>query len=169
MIAIEYIRNTPVWVWPLLAFLIVSGLKNFNESKIDLKKIFIVPVMFLSWSIYSIVVDLSYVFLLLFFFTLLIGILIGFFINKNFRPMRSDKNGELIRQGSWFPLALILFSFWINYAFAALRVVKPEIISNIYYCLFHVSLLGLVVGLFWGGTYYCFYKFRQLRVNLSAK
>ena len=113
MIAIEYIRNTPVWVWPLLAFLIISGLKSFNESKVDLKKIFILPVMFISWSIYSIVVDLSYVFLSLSFFsfTLSIGVLIGFIINKNFRPISSNQNNELIMQGSWFPLALISFSF----------------------------------------------------------
>lgn len=171
MIAIEYIRNTPVWVWPLLAFLIISGLKSFNESKVDLKKIFILPVMFISWSIYSIFVDLSYVFLSLSFFsfTLSIGILIGFIINKNFRPISSNQNNELIMQGSWFPLALILFSFCITYVFSALKVVKPEFSSNISYSLLHVSLSGLLAGLFWGGIYYCFYTFRQLRGNLSVK
>ncbi|HEY0229792.1 MAG TPA: DUF6622 family protein [Dokdonella sp.] len=51
----EILRNTPVWVYLLFAYLLWMGLKRLQPSVRDVRRVYIVPAVFIVWGLYGLV------------------------------------------------------------------------------------------------------------------
>ena len=89
---IELITKTPVFVWPLLVFLLFMGIRARKLSTVPLKLFVIMPTIFCTWAIYAILMRYGINFVPLFLWTIsmLIGVWIGYLIVSRF-SMRFDK------------------------------------------------------------------------------
>ena len=77
---IEIILNTPWWVLPLLGYLIMLGIQALQTRIVSLYKIFAVPLVFLCFSIYTIITaTIDYIAIGSFVTTILLGSVTGFY------------------------------------------------------------------------------------------
>lgn len=51
----EILRHTPVWVYLLFAYLVWMGLKRLQPSVRDVRRVYIVPVVFIVWGLAGLV------------------------------------------------------------------------------------------------------------------
>jgi hypothetical protein len=50
---VAIVHGTPLWVWALFAFLVVTGLQALRPRELPLARVLIIPVAFISWGIAS--------------------------------------------------------------------------------------------------------------------
>ncbi len=48
---IEIVVGTPAWVWVLFVFLMANGIRALNDRVIEIKSLFIMPLVFLLWGV----------------------------------------------------------------------------------------------------------------------
>lgn len=91
----EIITGTPIWVWAVFIYIIISGIALSRPRISSLGKLTITPMIFISWSIYSILNKCTNCPELLFFWmiALIAGIPCGYYIMKklNFRIDHATK------------------------------------------------------------------------------
>lgn len=160
---IELIKGTPTWVWLLLIFLIYMGSKSLFDRTIEVKKLLIMPIVFLVMTASHIKDPLSYgIFLAL-------GAIVGFLTCFKYK-IRVDREHRLLRiSGSPLPLILIILVFVKNYFYGYEHALHPEMFKNIIFLAISYIVSGVFSGIFIGraGTHF----FRYLRLpseDLSA-
>ncbi|HGB6406054.1 TPA: hypothetical protein ACIVZW_004561 [Salmonella enterica subsp. enterica serovar Oranienburg] len=52
-----FLRDTPVWVWILLAFLLRRGFAALYDREMTTGRLFFLPVIFLVWGTYSVLTE----------------------------------------------------------------------------------------------------------------
>lgn len=160
---LELIKGTPTWVWLLLIFLIYMGSKSLFDRTIEVKKLLIMPIVFLIMTASHIKDPLSYgIFLVL-------GAIVGFLTCFKYK-IRVDREHRLLRiPGTPLPLILIVLVFVKNYFYGYEHAVHPEVFKNIIFLAISYIVSGVFSGIFIGrsGTHF----FRYLRLpseDLSA-
>lgn len=146
------LKNTPLIVWILLFFLVKRGLAVSKEKKVDVKKSFIVPTIFIVWGLENIINEFTYIGadLLSYILILLIGLLIGYFLYKKNQDFFL-KDGELFKRKCYLPLIIILVNFLIKYILNVFLAIHPSLIANFEFNICYSMISGLSVGLFFGG------------------
>src|SRR5690349_5725894 len=102
----KIITSIPLFVWPLLAVLLIGGLKARKTSLVPLKALILIPAVFFGWSIVSFLSRYTNDPLAIFLWILCLGMgcFIGFFHIQRLKP-RCDKQTKRIEMpGSWIPL-----------------------------------------------------------------
>lgn len=159
------LTNTPTWVYLLFAFLIWVGIKASKTRVLPIKKLLILPAIFIYMSTHTLLtsfaihlIDVS-----IFAATISLGILIGWFeIYRNRAQIKVDKQQHLIQlPGSWMTLVLIIIIFASKYYFGYEMDVDPELLDQRWFEYSMLSASGICTGILIGRALCYFYKYQN--------
>lgn len=150
-----FLKDTPVWVWILLAFLLRRGFAALYDREMTTGRLFFLPVLFLVWGVYGVITEtkLAGVSLTMMAAGLLAGTAIGYQLWRSQPPLRnSDNPGMIIRAGTPLTLGLIVIAFCMKFILTSAIYLQPGLGSSASFCMLFGGVTGLVDGVFWGGT-----------------
>lgn len=161
--------STPWWVFPLLGYLIVLGIQSRRTRIVSLYKLFVLPVIFLVISFYTLmVVTPDYIVISCWLAAMIAGSACGFFqlVRTN---IQVDAKRSLIQiPGSWSNLIIMLLIFSSRYYFGYDLAVNPHHYDLIEYRIIRFAISGLLTGYLQGkllGYLYHFKNATELRAN----
>ncbi len=147
---IEIIKNTPIWVFVLFILLLFLGYTQTKNRKINLKRIFILPIAMICLSIFSIISAFGIIKISLFLW--LIGNVIAFFIGVKLISYENVKYDNIQKvyyiPGSWTPMILILIIFFLKYFIGVITALELPIRNEIEFIIIISLLYGLISGVF---------------------
>jgi hypothetical protein len=145
---IEIIKNTPVWVWALLVGLIVLGFSQTRSRKVALRKVVIMPIAMLIFSIVGTVSAFGVSFASVIpWLTAFGGTTALFGMSKAPEGSHFDSKDNLFSvPGSWLPMGIILAIFFSKFVVGASLAMQP----NLQFELNFISAFSLLYGLFSG-------------------
>jgi hypothetical protein len=153
----QIILHTPLWVWALLAALVALGYSQTRSRTIGLRRLVIIPVAMILWSVYGTVSAFGTS-------PAVSGAWIAAFVTvaslMTLRPAPIGASYQsALRQfavpGSWLPLFAILGIFCTKYTVGVTLTMQPEMAHHTVFA----TLVGLLYGLFSG-----FFAGRALRL-----
>ncbi|EJF5839833.1 hypothetical protein M8W81_004720 [Salmonella enterica] len=150
-----FLRNTPVWVWILLAFLLRRGFAALYDREMTTGRMFFLPMLFLVWGAYGVITEteLAGTSLTMMAAGLLAGTALGYRLWRSQPPLRnSDNPGMIIRAGTPLTLGLIVITFCMKFILTSAIYLQPGLRSSASFCMLFGGVTGLVDGVFWGGT-----------------
>lgn len=140
--------GAPLWVWPLLAFLIYFGLKATSARTVVAWPLYVLPLLGLlsvnavnglSPSVFS---------WILFFLAYLVGAGAGFWFQ---RCIASQKTGATVTLvGEWVTLLVLMVVFWMNFLGGVMRVVAFDLFTSATFHHVFAAVAGLAAGSFLG-------------------
>lgn len=148
----QIIAGTPIWVWPLLAFLLFLGIRALRSATTPLWRIALLPTIFFVWGLYSLIAlyGLNPQRTLPWLVALACGSMIGILIAGQ-QPIRADKAQRLVRTpGGPMTLVLILLIFSMKYVFEFLHITRPAAFAEARFWLSELALSGVLAGMFVG-------------------
>lgn len=151
----HFIKDTPIWVWILLVFLVKRGITALSDREMRIERLFILPLIFLVWGVYSVVhetaeTDASLALMLV---GLILGIGIGWALWSSQPRLRNGaEENVIIRAGTPLTLVLIVLLFIVKFALTASLALWPGLFHSLHYNLLFGLLSGVLDGIFWGGT-----------------
>ena len=157
------IKCTPLWVWPLFAFLLYRGIKALKTRVVPLKKIFILPAVFISLGLYRLMSSSGTIPLqnLWWLFAFTAGILLGFLLFKRSK-IQADKKKYLIKlPGTTSTLIMVLAIFSIKYCFGCISALNPTLAKNIMFLHLKLVTSGIISGLTLGRSLLYFTKHKN--------
>lgn len=148
----QVITKTPVWVWPLLGFLIYRGVVASMDREVGLKKLFIIPAVMLVLSLQGIAtafgaqVAAAPVWLA---FTFAGAMLAWHFFGSGVISVHPERGSVGVR-GGWSTMALIMGIFITKYAVNASLSIHPELKQQLVFVATVCALYGVFNGIFIG-------------------
>jgi hypothetical protein len=121
----QILIHTPIWVFPLLAYLVWLGIKATRPRTVTIWRSLIVPAVFIVWGLSRLLSRQDYAWPLVTWVAaaavlLVIGLLTA-------RPFELDHTtGEIKRPGSWVPLIRNVTVFALQYTVAVIAAVDPH-------------------------------------------
>ena len=157
----QILSNTPLWVWGLLAGLLVLGLSQTRSRSVGMARIALLPLGLGAFSLYGMVSAFGAAPVVLGSW-LAAGALLLLIVTQ--LPLPSDvrydaANRQFQLPGSWVPMALIMGIFLTKYVVAVSLVLHPELKLHANFSLAIGTLYGVFSGVFSG---------RALRLVLLA-
>lgn len=154
------VTNTPLWVWAAFAYLLFIGIKATTPRTIFIPKLFIIPLV-LTCLKYKVFLNLERATFLYYSITLLLALLIGFFVGKNENIQLTKQKLTIFLPGNFSTLILLLIFFSIKYVFGYLNATNQELYSQI--ALWEIIISALFSGFFLGKAllYSYYYKKHQ--------
>jgi hypothetical protein len=148
------LMKTPLWVYLLLAVLLMMGFKASKTGVVNIKKMLIAPIVFTLMSIESLYTHLSITFYVLGLYVgaLSVGIGLGFLQVNRLKLKVDQKNGLIEIPGSWSVMVLILIIFSTKYYFGYELSVDPHALDNSEFEVLFISVNAICTGLFIGKT-----------------
>ena len=142
---LHIISGTPLWVWFVLYYLLVVGIKATKERDVYLPKLFIIPVVLTAMK-YKIFINATMDIWITYFITLIIGLMIGYMVAS--REKIEVSNMMVRLQGSYQTLIILLLFFSVKYIFGYLNAAHPELIAE--YLNIEIVCSGIFSGYFLG-------------------
>ncbi len=167
----EILGGTPWWVYLLFFLLVGIGFKARKPQVMSLKKVFILPLAFTAWSLYSVFTSSNVFFYIFIWLPFLVaGGVFGWFLYRNIK-IRADRKKQLIEiPGSWGTLALILIIFATKYTFGYLYSEYPHTRKDVFVYGLDMITSGAITGMFAGRALLFVRKFlRSPQVDLVEK
>lgn len=155
MSILTILKDTPLWVWILFAFLIKRGVNALYDRKMRIERLFFLPILFFIWGGYNVLNETVFtnVALLMFILGILAGGIVGWVLWKNQPRLRKGSDsGFIIRSGTPLTLILILVVFIVKFIISAMSGVNPALLHSFNFNLMFGFISGLSDGVFWGGT-----------------
>jgi hypothetical protein len=149
---VPIVVGTPLWVWALLALLVLLGVRALRSTTTPLWRAAILPAGFFVWGLSGLLASgrLTMAHLLPWAAALASGALAGLWI-ASLRAIRVDKLRHLIETpGSPLTLVLGLLIFAAKYAFGALHAVRPALFAAGLLPLTELAVSGVLTGMFVG-------------------
>jgi len=148
----QILTHTPWWVFVLFFYLLKVGIDATKPRVVSMKKLFILPAVFLAISINSLISSFSIGLLTLAVYatSLAIGIIGGWALVRNLNLHFDHKHHLVKMPGSFVPLILVLTIFSTKYYLGYLIATHPEIVQKVEFTLFQLAVSGLCTGLFLG-------------------
>ena len=154
---LEIIKGTPFWVYILLALLIYKGSMAIKGKMMNLKKLFIMPVVFVFLMGQKMSANPT-----AYLCFLVVGCFVGWLIYKNVR-IKADKIKKLIFvPGSYIPLIIIIIAFFKGYYIGYETAVHPELVKTFWFAFRVAAVSGIFSGLFIGRTAIYLYKYSKV-------
>ncbi len=129
---IEILQGTPVWVWGLLALLVIVGVSQSVPRRVSARRVMIVPGVMLALSLAGVATTFGARPLALAVWAAGIAMAIVFGLNvvapRGARWAREAARFEL--PGSWLPMGLILGLFCIKYGVGVSLSIAPALAAN---------------------------------------
>jgi hypothetical protein len=163
----QILIHTPIWVFPLFAYLIWLGIKAMRPRTVTIWRSLIVPAVFIIWGLsrlfsrqqdffWPLIAWLGAAAVLL-----LVGLLTA-------QPIELDHTtGEIKRPGSWVPLIRNITVFALQYTVAVISAVDPHDATTA--AVIGRAISGGTTGYFLGRTIALLRQyFRQRKADLTT-
>lgn len=159
------VSGTPTWVWVLLVYLIIRGIKATKTAVIQFWRLLIIPLVFTIWGLAGLLTTLQFTALSA--GTWIAAIIIGCYLGSLAArgvAIRANKSRGLIElPGSPFTLVLILAIFAAKYVLGYQLATDPAAAQSSLYVFFDAGISGLVAGLFIGRVWNYYQKYRAVQ------
>lgn len=149
---VAIVSHTPLWVWPLLAFLLYRGWQAARDRETPILKALALPVVMLGLSLSGLLGTFHAHpgNALLGAAALLLSALLSF-NSRAARAIRLDAGARrLLQRGSWQPLLLTVGIFTVKYAAAVTQAMHPQLAAQAWFALPQAALYGAFSGVFAG-------------------
>ncbi|WP_339715320.1 DUF6622 family protein [uncultured Sneathiella sp.] len=153
MSIMDIIIYTPVWVWPLFAFLVLSGITALRPRKARPARTLLLPVLFFVWGLYAIFLKLPGwpIALGVFVVGLALGFGVGWLLASRYPAATYDHEAKrILRPGTPLTLILIMIAFITKYVLSVVIATNPQLSAAIGFSVFYGITSGLISGAFWG-------------------
>lgn len=164
----DFLKGTPWYVYLIVIYLILVGIKSVRGGIISIKKMFFIPILFVWMSVDEIAVRLHFapLYILISVAGLILGAILGAW-QYHLLQIRVDQKKKLLDiEGSWFGAFLILITFMVKY-YVGYSFAMYNDMSNEFTCTL-LLLSSAFTGAFVGRLGYALYKLRVgPHVNLS--
>jgi hypothetical protein len=158
------LQYTPWWVYLLLAYVIFIGIKASKSRTVSLRKLFILPVIFLALSLEMLVshFDLNTLSICTWLGSVLLGSLIGALLVVR-QPITVDRDKKALHLGgSWSTMILIFIIFSGKYYCGYALSADPGAVINTHTEIAVLAISGACSGTFLGRMlYYIFCYVRK--------
>lgn len=165
MSLLNILTGTPLWVWILLIFLIVRGINALNDREMEVKRLFLLPLIFLFWGGSGVINELAFprwggISMLA---GLIIGGSVGWLLWRT-TPRLKIKEGTnlIIRPGTPLTLIFIIIAFATKFTLIFFLNVEPDLKNVLNFNLVFGLLTGIIDGVFFGGTLNLYMTFRKI-------
>jgi len=164
MSLVNILTGTPVWVWILFVFLIARGANALSDREMEVKRLFLLPLVFLFWGGSGVINDLDFPHWGL--VSMVVGLIIGCGVGWSLwrsGPRLKIKEGTdlIVRPGTPLTLIFIVIAFITKFTLIVFLNVEPGLRSSFDFNLVFGLLSGVIDGVFWGGTLNLYLTFRQ--------
>lgn len=139
---VQIVSGTPLWVWPLLAFLLWRGWRVSRDHDIAPWRLAIMPLIMLGLSLYGLVAHLTLVSLAAYLVGAGFGAAAGQAVARR-RPAELLPDGMIRQKGDWLPFVLILGIFVTRYAQGMTLALHPALAADISFILGGALVSGL--------------------------
>jgi hypothetical protein len=153
----QIIRNTPVWVWALLAALVALGYSQTRSRTVGLRPVVIMPVAMILLSLYGTVSAFGASPMVLGAWLAACAALATVVVLRP-APLGTAYDSvsrQFAMPGSWLPMLVILGIFCTKYAVGVTLAMQPTMARHALFA----ALVGMLYGLFSG-----FFAGRALRL-----
>jgi hypothetical protein len=159
----ETLRQTPLWVWVLLVYLIITGIKALKSRVTSLGNMSAIPMAFTIWGLWTVfsVFHGSGQSILLWFLSFISGCIIGALYASRLSIQVDRETGTISLPGSPFVLILSLAIFALKYALNVWAAVEPAATNLLAFLVAHVGITGLAAGMFAGRVVMLWHKARN--------
>lgn len=164
MSLLNILTGTPLWVWILLVFLIVRGINALNDREMEVKRLFLLPLIFLFWGGSGVINELAFprwggVSMLA---GLIIGGSVGWLLWRATPRLKIKEGTDLIiRPGTPLTLIFIIIAFATKFVLIFLLNAESDFKYAFNFNLVFGLLSGIIDGVFWGGTLNLYISFRK--------
>lgn len=143
---------TPLWVYALLVFLLIRGIKSRQTATVTLERLALIPLIFFVWDLYDLVQyrHLTAGIVLVWLGVLAIGAIVGYWLVKPQRVRRVAEPRTIERQPDYSALPIMMTAFAIKYVFGVLAAVSPATMAKPGVSMAAVAVGGLFAGSFMG-------------------
>ncbi|WP_299350735.1 hypothetical protein [uncultured Shimia sp.] len=142
------IEGAPLWVWPVLAFLVWTGLRATSERVVTAWPLYVMPFIgVLSvnavaglppasglWAIFAV--------------AYLLGGVLGFRYQSP--RVYGKHDGQVRLAGEWLTFAVLMAVFWMNFAGGVAQAISPDVYASAAFTLTFTAIAGLAAGSFCG-------------------
>lgn len=145
------LRNAPLWVWGVLAALLILGLVQARDRKVSSLLILLLPAAMIPLSLYGVVASFGISFSALGAWAIGLGaaLTLNELVFLGPRGVRyNGVDGRFEVPGSWVPLVLMLTIFSARFVFAATAAMNPSIVGAVTFIGCVSVTLGFCSGLF---------------------
>jgi hypothetical protein len=136
--------GAPLWVWPLLAFLIGYGIRASRKRSTSVLAVYLIPLLgFITLrAIISISGGATIWGAYVAFYA--IGAAIGYQIQKKWLL---EKNGKQVTlAGEWVTIVVVMTLFWMNFVFGVMQVISPDLLGQMWFIIGYSAIVGLASG-----------------------
>ncbi len=160
----QFLVQTPIWVWALLAYLIFRGIKARQPGDTNLVMLAIIPVLFTAWglfdlvTLYGVAIDTAGLWLA----GIAVGAAVGWRIIARQKIVADRAAGTLHHPADFTLLPLLVVTFLVKYGFGVTAAVAPDLLAEPAFKVADLLLSGFFTGIFVGKY------LRYLRVWYSA-
>lgn len=149
---IEIITNTPLWVWPLLLFLLYRGYQQSQDRTVGLSKLGIIPAIFLFLGLSGLINAFGAEQVNLTLWAVGIGLAVLLHLKLELpRGVRFSPQDQTFHvPGSWQPLVLMLTIFCAKFAVGVIVGMQLPIADTAAFAATVSLVYGLLGGMFLG-------------------
>ncbi|MCF6320560.1 MAG: hypothetical protein L3J32_02185 [Rhizobiaceae bacterium] len=145
---VRILMGPPVWVWPLLAGLLILGLRASKTRRVPIILIYLLPLLGLI-SINAVVgLERQLIAWIVYFAAYGIGVFAGF--AKQAKWLLAKESGRVRLAGEWITLSAMMTIFWVNFIVGTVGAVNPQLLSNAGFIAVSVGLIACASGSFLG-------------------
>lgn len=165
---LQIIDKVPVYVWPLFAILLFSGLRARKTGMVPLTLLLLIPAIFFGWSVYSFFSRYISDPIAICLWTICdcAGFMLGFFYAQRLKLSFDKENRKVEMPGSWLPLILSLSIFSAKFASGMMRAMLPHLEGSIGFLALELFSI-FIVGIFTGRGVGCLAKYRSTNETLQ--
>lgn len=165
---LQIITRIPLFVWPLFAILLISGLRARKTSSLSIAILLLIPSIFFACSLFSFFEKYATDSLAIFFWLIsfVLGFSIGFFHMKRVRLRIDSQKKKVEIPGSWIPLILSMSIFISKFSIRMMSSMMPQLKGSL-------LLLGLelfatiILGIFAGRAINCLVRYRASAIGVE--
>ena len=148
----ELLTHTPWWVFVIFGYLLKISISATRTRTILFKKLFILPLLFLSISLKTLFTSflLSPLVIGSYSISLMVGIFLGFILAKSLN-LKFDHDQNLVKMpGNYITPILLMAIFSAKYYLGYSLSTNPLAIENPSFIVFHMGVSGISSGLLLG-------------------
>src|SRR2546430_16380352 len=121
----QILTHTPIWVFPLFAYLVWLGIKAMRPRTVTIWRSLIVPAVFIIWGLSRLLSSRDYAWpLVTWLAAAAVLLVVGLLTARTFEL--DHTTGEIKRPGSWVPLISNVTVFALQYTVAVIAAVDPH-------------------------------------------
>jgi uncharacterized membrane protein len=144
---LDIVSHTPVWVWPLLLYLLYIGWSRTRDRVVAPARLFVMPAAIAGLALYNLVsLEPSFSTLVGFACGAAAGALAGHAVGRR-RLAELREDGMLKTKGDWMPLVLIVAIFAVHYARGVALALQPALAQDAAFLLAGAMLSGLFAAM----------------------